>query len=149
MSSPANVSSSPSGAKQFYDTANPYEKRFGYHRAVRKGPFIFVSGTTAIDPTTGVLEGREDAYFQAVCAFQEGLKAVTALGGSVGDVVRLRMYVARHEDTEEVGKAFSFHFKGATDRALEEAGAAATMLVVGSFVDPEMLVEIELDAIVS
>jgi enamine deaminase RidA (YjgF/YER057c/UK114 family) len=151
MASTAIVSSSPSGTKQYYDTANPYEKRFGYHRAVRKGPFIFVSGTTAIDPTTGKLPTTQGADHQAAFAFEESIKAITALGGTVGDVVRVRMFVARQEDTEEVGKAFSFFFNATGEDAHEEAGVAATMIVVGAggFVDPEMLVEIEMDAVVS
>jgi len=151
MASTASVSSSPSGTKQYYDTANPYEKRFGYHRAVRKGAFIFVSGTTAIDPATGKLPTTQGADHQAAFAFEESMKAITALGGTVGDVVRVRMFVARQKDTEEVGKAFSFFFNATGEDAREEIGVAATMIVVGAggFVDPEMLVEIEMDAVVS
>jgi enamine deaminase RidA (YjgF/YER057c/UK114 family) len=68
----------------------------------------------------------------------------------VGDVVRVRMYVARQEDTEEVGVAFSGLFNNEVDGVDDEVGTAATMIVVGKggFVDPEMLVEVELDAVV-
>ena len=142
---------SPSGLKHYYNTANPFEKRFGYHRAVRKGPFILVSGTTALDPNTGLLQHPGSAELQARAAFEEALRAVTALGGEVGDVIRVRMFVARQEDTEGIGKAFSSFFNVEAPDVDAEMGTAATMIVVGKggFVDSEMLVEIELDAVVN
>ena len=68
----------------------------------------------------------------------------------MGDVVRVRMYVARQEDTEEVGVVFSGLFNIEIDGVDDEVGTAATVIVVGNegFVDPEMLVEVELDAVV-
>lgn len=60
---------------------------------MRKGPFIFVSGTTAIDPQSGKLKGKGDAYAQAVAAMSRCRDAVEKLGGKVGDVVRVRMFV--------------------------------------------------------
>ena len=68
----------------------------------------------------------------------------------MGDVVRVRMYVARQEDTEEVGVAFSGLFNIEIDGVDDEVGTAATMIVVGNggFVDSGMLVEVELDAVV-
>jgi len=146
----SKVTSSQKGAKQYYDTANPFEKRFGYHRAVRKGPFIFVSGTTAISPETGVLQNPGNAALQAGTAFNEALRAIRALGGDVEDVIRVRMFVAKQEDTEGVGKAFSDVFNAASSGEDSGIGTAATMLVVGEggFVDPKMLIEVELDAVV-
>ena len=84
---------SPSGRKTFLTTGNPYEKRFGYHRAVRKGPFIAVSGTTAIDPISGELEGKGDAFKQASTAMRRCREAVEKLGGEVSDIIRVRMFV--------------------------------------------------------
>ena len=149
--STSTVTQSPSTLKQYYNTTNPFEKKFGYHRAVRKGPFISVSGTTAINPNDGKLHYAGNAGKQAIAAFREGVTAVQSLGGTVGDVIRVRMFVARQEDTGAVGEAFSKMFNGASPGVDPEAGAAATMIVVGQggFVDPEMLVEIELDAIAS
>lgn len=151
MSTTSKTMASPAGTKQYYDTSNPFEKRFGYHRAVRKGPFIFVSGTTAIDPETGVLRNPGNAFLQAKAAFSEALRGIKALSGNVGDVIRVRMFVASQEDTEEVGMAFSDMFNENTPGVDPEVGTAATMIVVGrgGFVDPKMLVEIELDAVVS
>jgi enamine deaminase RidA (YjgF/YER057c/UK114 family) len=146
MAPPPSTTTSPSGTKQYYTTHNPFEARFGYHRAVRKGPFIFVSGTTALDPSTGKLQHPGNAEVQAMATFKEALRAVIALGGDSGDVIRVRMFVARKEDTEGVGEAFAAFFKG---RGETEVGTAATMIVVGGFVDEEMLVEIEMDAVVS
>jgi enamine deaminase RidA (YjgF/YER057c/UK114 family) len=88
-----SISKSPSGDKTYFTTANPYEKAFGYHRAVRKGPCIFISGTTAVDPTTGELEGKGDAYKQATVTLRRISEANTALGGKLGDIVRIRMFV--------------------------------------------------------
>lgn len=126
---------------QHYHTENPYEKLFGYSRAVRKGNLIFVSGTTSIDPKTGTVLHPTSAELQAITAFDESLKAVEALGGQKADVVRVRMYVRNGEDTEGVGKAFK-------DRiASEDGGPAATMIVGVGFVDEKILVEIEVDAV--
>lgn len=134
--------------KRYHNTANPYEARFGYHRAVRKGPFVFVSGTTAIDPKSQKLQHRGDAYSQAKAAFAEAVKAVEALGGTRADVCRVRMFVGGQGDCGDVGRAYGDVF-GAGAQA-EDIGAAATMLVLGldGFVDKEMKVEIELDAVV-
>ena len=83
--------------KTYVSTKNIFEQRFGYHRAVRKGPFIFVSGTTALDPETGYVQCPDDAYGQASAAFHTGLKAIEALGGKAADVCRVRMFVGVSE----------------------------------------------------
>ena len=75
------------------DSKNRFENEFGYHRAIRKGPFIFVSGTTALQPD-GQVAFPGDAMGQARYAFQLGIEAVEALGGAKDDVVRVRMFVA-------------------------------------------------------
>jgi len=79
--------------KRLHPTANPYEQEFGYHRAVRKGNLIFVSGTTSLDPATGKIQHAESAKEQTLAAFAEGIKAVKALDGSIEDIVRVRMFV--------------------------------------------------------
>ena len=83
-----------SAHKSFYSTPNPYEKQFGYYRAVKKGPFIFVSGTTAVNPENGELEGKGNAYEQAVAAMKRSIEAVERLGGKLRDVTRVRMIVS-------------------------------------------------------
>ena len=123
-----------------FQTANPYESKFGYSRAVRRGPFIFVSGTTSIDPTSGQLLHPDSAYNQAVSIFSEIIRAVEAVGGRREDITRVRMFVSADEDSEAVG--------GALKEALGDVRPAATMIVGSRFVAPEMKVEIEADGIV-
>ncbi|KAI5124233.1 hypothetical protein M0805_005082 [Coniferiporia weirii] len=127
---------------QRFSTNNPYESAFGYSRAVRRGPFIFVSGTTALSPSTGLLQPEHagDARAQAGAAFAEALRAVTALGGARTDVVRVRMFVAHAENADRVG--------GALREALGDVAPAATMIVGARFVREEMPVELEIDAVV-
>ncbi|KAL9106335.1 MAG: hypothetical protein Q9227_008604 [Pyrenula ochraceoflavens] len=126
--------------KATHRTANPYEKQFGYHRAVRKGPFIFVSGTTSLIEGTREVRLKNNARAQAIAVMQDCIKAVQSLGGKEDDICRVRMFVAGHEHTGEVGRALKAVFG--------DLEVAATAVVVNGFVDPEMLVEVEVDAIV-
>ncbi|OOF98302.1 hypothetical protein ASPCADRAFT_3365 [Aspergillus carbonarius ITEM 5010] len=137
--------------KQFHSTSSPYEALIGYYRAIRHGHHIFVSGTTAIDPSSPPTAPQilfpGDAKQQTIVALEECLKAVVALGGTGAEnVVRVRMFVGRHEDCGAVGEGFKQvlgkeHGGG--------VGAAATMIVVrGGFVNEAMLVEVEVDAVV-
>ncbi|KAI0628631.1 YjgF-like protein [Trametes polyzona] len=121
-------------------TANPYEKEFGYSRAVRRGPLIAVSGTTSIDPASGQLRHPGSAYEQARATFAEIIRAVEELGGTAADIVRVRMFVTHGADSDSVGRALK--------EALGDVGPAATMIAGAQFVSPEMLVEIEADAFV-
>jgi len=123
-----------------YRTANPYEQSLGYSRAVRRGNHIFVSGTTAVDPKTGLIPPGLSAYDQAVLTFAEVCRAVEAVGGRKEDVVRMRMYVTEEDDFEGVARAYRETFS--------EVMPALTGLVGIKFVSPEMKVEIEADAII-
>lgn len=127
--------------RQTYKTSNPYESKFGYARAVKKGPFIFVSGTTSIDPASGIVLHPTSAYDQTLQIFSEIVKAIERLGGGKSDVVRVRMFVTRDEDCADVGRALKEVFG--------EIEPAATMIVGARFVDTNMRVEIEADAVVS
>lgn len=122
-----------------HKTSNPYEAKFGYSRAVRKGPFIFVSGTTSIDLQTGKVLFPDSAYDQAKKILSEIIIAIEALGGTKRDVVRLRLFVKNESECDEVGRAMEDDFG--------TVGPAATMICVG-FVSPDMRVEIEADAVV-
>lgn len=126
---------------QRYRTANPYEKAFGYCRALRKGPFIFVSGTTAVDLTTGQVAHPSSTYQQALKAFKEIVIAAESLGGKKADIVRVRMFVTHENDATEVA--------GALKEELGEVEPTATMILGAKFVSPDMRVEIEADAVVS
>ena len=123
-----------------YTSSNSYESRFGYSRAVRKGPHIFVSGTTSVDPGTGHVRHPDSAYLQSLVIFKEIINAIERLHGSREDVVRVRMFVTEQEDTEAVGKALN--------ESLGDVRPAATMIVGSRFVDKDMKVEIEADAVV-
>ena len=130
--------------KSLYSTNNHFEVSFGYHRAVRRGSFIFLSGTTALSPGSAYVLCPGDAAGQMTVAIEESLKAIRALGGrGAEDVVRVRMFLGKNEDCQEVGRAFKMVF------GQDGYGVAATMLVVpGGFVNKNILVEIEMDAMV-
>ncbi|KAL2859853.1 uncharacterized protein BJX67DRAFT_376001 [Aspergillus lucknowensis] len=126
-------------------------ERIGYYRAVRHGQHIFVSGTTAVDPSSPSHAPQilfpGDARQQTRVALEECIKAVQALGGNGPEnVVRVRMFAGRHEDCTAVGEGFT-QILGRHGQP--GVGAAATMIVVrDGFVDERMLVEIEVDAVV-
>jgi enamine deaminase RidA (YjgF/YER057c/UK114 family) len=113
-----------------------WEASIGYSRAVVAGPYIHVSGSTAtID---GVLQHEGDAYGQTKVAFQVIEKALAEGGHSLSDVVRTRLYVANQEDMDAVGKAHGELFG--------EIRPAAAMLAGIKFINPGMLVEVEVDS---
>lgn len=117
-----------------------WEDIVGYSRAVRVGNIVEVAGTTAVDEQGNVV-GLNDAYEQTRFIFAKIEKALTTAGASLKDIVRTRMFVTDISKWEEIGKAH-----GEVFRTIKPA---ASMIEVKGLISPELLVEIEVTAIMS
>ncbi|HEX3272799.1 MAG TPA: RidA family protein [Ktedonobacterales bacterium] len=117
----------------------PWEATVGYSRAVRVGQQVFVAGTTATHATGAVVGATP--YEQARQALRNIESALERCGAQMTDVVRTRMYVVNIEDWEEIGRAHGEVFGAIRP--------VATMVEVRRLIDPAMLIEIEVDAIVA
>jgi len=124
--------------KQQISSGTPYENIVGYSRAVKAGNVIEISGTTALDKE--IVVGKGDIYAQSVFIFQKIEKILIEAGSSLKDVVRTRMFVTDITKWEQIARAHSLFFA--------EIKPATTMVEVSRLIDPELLIEIEVTAVV-
>ena len=125
--------------RQLISSGSPYEPVFGYSRAVRVGNQVFVSGTVAWGDGAAIV-GEGDMYAQAKQAIRNIEKALEQAGASLKDVVRTRTFITDISRFDDVARAHG--------EAFGEIRPAASALEVSALVEPEMLVEIEADAVI-
>ena len=117
-------------------SGSPWEESFGFARAVAVGDRVLVGGTTSFNGS--VLYGEGDPYEQARTAFGTAIEALGEFGLDAGSVIRTRMYLTHARDVDDVGRAHKELF--------DAVRPVSTLLVVEGFVDPRILVEVEVEA---
>ncbi|WP_329340229.1 RidA family protein [Streptomyces sp. NBC_00663] len=117
-------------------SGSPWEESFGFARAVAAGDRVLVGGTTSFKGS--VLYGEGDPYEQARVAFGAAIEALGEFGLGVESVIRTRMYLTHARDVDDVGRAHKELF--------DAVRPVSTLLVVEGFVDPRILVEVEVEA---
>jgi enamine deaminase RidA (YjgF/YER057c/UK114 family) len=125
--------------REHFSSGTPWEPIVGYSRAVKVGDRIWMSGTTATDAGGNVV-GKGDAYAQTRQAIANIERALTLAGARLADVVRTRIYVTDIGQWEAIGRAHG--------EAFRDIRPATAMIEVHRLIDPDMLVEIEADAVV-
>jgi enamine deaminase RidA (YjgF/YER057c/UK114 family) len=126
--------------RQLFATNTEWEPFVGYSRAVRVGDHVFVSGTTATD-ANGAVVAPGDAYAQTVQVLENLRSALERAGASLGDVVRTRMFVTDISRWKEYGRAHGEYFR--------DIRPTTAMIEVKALIDPQMLIEIEADALLA
>ncbi len=116
----------------------PWEDIVGYSRAVKIGPYVEISGTTAVDGEKII--GRGDSYLQCIHILTKIKNVLEQAGSCLEDVVRTRLYVVNIEDWEKIGRAHGEFFS--------QIKPAATMIEVSRLIHPDLLVEIEATAVI-
>ncbi len=122
-----------------FASGGPWEQTYGYSRAVRAGDLVVTAGCTST--VDGAVTHPGDAYAQTRTAFGVALTALRDAGGHIGQVTRTRMYVTDRAHADALGRAHGEVFGAVRP--------AATMVIVAGLLDPAMLVEVELEAVLS
>ncbi|MHA2027762.1 MAG: RidA family protein [Candidatus Kariarchaeaceae archaeon] len=125
--------------RENYASASPWEEKYGYSRAVRIGEFVHVSGTTGTDETGKVVS--HDPYEQTKYILEKIALVLSNAGSSMQNVYRLRLYLIDENHTEGILKAYSEFFKSIKP--------TATLVIVKGLMNEDMVVEIEVEAIVN
>ena len=120
-----------------FSSGGPWEDTYGYSRVVRAGDLLVTAGCTAT--VDGVVTGLGDPHAQTMTAFRIALDALAAAGAGIEDVIRTRMYVTDRAHADAVGRAHGEIFAAVRP--------AAALLIVAGLLDPDMLVEVEVEAI--
>lgn len=126
--------------KQKISSGSEWESKVGYSRAVKTGNLIFVSGTTSIGENGDII-GKGDVYQQTKQCILNIERALQKAGASLEDVVRTRTFITDMDEWEAFGKAHGEFFG--------EINPAATLVEVSGLIHPDLLVEIEVDAVMS
>ena len=128
------------GERVNFSTGTPWEPVVGYSRAVRVGSMVWVAGTTATGPD-GLIVGRGDPAAQTRQVLENVKSALERAGARLDHVVRTRIYVRNVADWETIGRVHGQYFG--------QVRPAATLVEVSGLVDPDMLVEIGVDACIA